>query len=115
MAQAVPFPTEFKQPNGKTIKVFQKGDEFLNWSEDTEGNLVVYDAIKKGFCYGLWTNEGPVSTGELVTTNDFASTEMSTDPTSSASKATVRTKGSEIPQEVRSRARRKRNENMPRI
>ena len=63
---ACPGFASFEQPNGTVIQVCSKGDEFLGWHEDGEGNLVVYDIHQNGFCYAAWTDDGPVSMGELV-------------------------------------------------
>jgi aminopeptidase YwaD len=63
-ANAEPFP--FTQPNGTLIAVRLFGDEFLHWEEDVNGNLIVFDEDKDGYYYGEWTDEGAVSTGELV-------------------------------------------------
>ena len=63
---ANPDPFPFIQPNGSAISVWQFGDEFLHWSEDANGNLIVFDDAKDGFCYATWSDNGEVSTGELV-------------------------------------------------
>ena len=63
---ACPEPLLFTQPNGVGIQVTLCGDEFLNWTEDTNGNLIVFDEALKGYCYAEWTDDGPVTTGELV-------------------------------------------------
>jgi M6 family metalloprotease-like protein len=65
-APANPFPKAFTQPDGTAIQVYSKGDEFLKWSEDAEGNLMVFDAARKAYCYAEWTDGGPLSTGEAV-------------------------------------------------
>ena len=38
VAYSVPEP--FEQPNGDTIQVVVKGDEYLNWTEDADGGQV---------------------------------------------------------------------------
>jgi M6 family metalloprotease-like protein len=63
---ASPDPFPFTQPNGIVIAVRQFGDEFLHWSEDVNGNLIVFDEDKEGFCYATWTDAGAVSSGELA-------------------------------------------------
>jgi M6 family metalloprotease-like protein len=63
---ACPDPIPFTQPDGILVVVYGFGDEFLNWYEDANGNLVVFDEDKKGYCYAEWTDDGVVSTGELI-------------------------------------------------
>ena len=63
---ACPDPYEFVQPDGTIIILFNHGDEYLGWVEDVNGNLVVFDEEANAFCYGEWTDEGVVATGELV-------------------------------------------------
>ncbi|MDR0380427.1 MAG: hypothetical protein LBH86_00310, partial [Oscillospiraceae bacterium] len=65
-APAYPDPVPFTQPNGSVIQVIQRGDEFLTWSEDTNGHLILFDKARNGYCYANWTENGPVSTGELL-------------------------------------------------
>jgi M6 family metalloprotease-like protein len=98
---AYPYPTSFTQPDGKVIQVQGKGDEFLNWTEDLEGNLVVFDPVRKGICYAHWTNGGAVSTGELVGPSSVAHAQ---------GVATARSKGKDIPQGVLELADMKRQE-----
>jgi M6 family metalloprotease-like protein len=63
---ACPDPIAFTQPDGTLIVVFAFGDEFLTWNEDNQGNLIVFDEDKDGFCYAFWTDDGIQSTGELI-------------------------------------------------
>jgi hypothetical protein len=50
--------------------VHLRGDEFLNWTEDANENLIVFDEAKDAYCYADWTDESPVSTGIPVETGD---------------------------------------------
>ncbi|MCL1975129.1 MAG: hypothetical protein FWG61_03065 [Firmicutes bacterium] len=63
---ACPDPFPFTQPNGILISVRTMGDEFLSWCEDANGNLIVFDEEKEGYCSAFWTDEGVASTGELI-------------------------------------------------
>ncbi|MDR2712105.1 MAG: hypothetical protein LBB91_03205, partial [Clostridiales bacterium] len=63
---ACPEPYEFTQPDGTIIVLFNQGDEFINWVEDVNGNLVVFVDESNAFCYAEWTDEGPVATPEFV-------------------------------------------------
>jgi M6 family metalloprotease-like protein len=89
---ARPEAVSFKQPDSTTIQVYKKGDEFLNWTENRDGSLIVYDADKKAYCYGTWTENGPISEGVQARDTDFFLTKL------------FRTKGSDIPQKVRTKA-----------
>lgn len=42
--QASPWPIETKQPDGTSITLHVRGDEYLHWHEDTSGYAVVEDA-----------------------------------------------------------------------
>ena len=88
---ACPDPATVEQPNGTSIQVFNKGDEYLGWSEDAEGNLIAYDSTEKAYCYAEWTEEGPVSTGEMVGGVSLLAHKP-------------RIKGGDIPQKVRDKA-----------
>jgi hypothetical protein len=63
---ACPEPYPFTQPGGTIIVLTNYGDEFLNWVEDVNGNLVIFDKEKKAFCYAGWTDKGAVSSGEII-------------------------------------------------
>jgi M6 family metalloprotease-like protein len=63
---ACPDPIPFTQPDGTLVVVYAFGDEFLTWTEDAQGNLVVFDEDKAGFCFAVWTDDGIQSTGELI-------------------------------------------------
>ena len=63
---ACPDPISFYQPNGTLVVVYAFGDEFLTWTEDAQGNLVVFDEEKGGYCFAIWTDDGIQSTGELI-------------------------------------------------
>ena len=63
---ACPDPIPFTQPNGTLILVYAFGDEFLAWTEDALGNLIVFDQDQGGYCFAAWTDDGPLSTGELI-------------------------------------------------
>ena len=98
---ACPEPGLFTQPEGTVIEVNMKGDEFLGWSEDSDGNLIVYDSSVRGFCYAVWTNDGSASIGELV---GLSASEMMP--------ASARVQGSDIPQSNRDQARQNREAEM---
>lgn len=108
---ACPDPVSFKQPDGTIIQVFTKGDEFLGWSEDAEGNLIVFDDEMNGCCYAEWTEDGPVSTGELVG-NNVARAELPISYDGSGSRRGARTRGGDVHQRVRERANETRQEEL---
>ncbi|MCL1873421.1 MAG: InlB B-repeat-containing protein [Clostridiales bacterium] len=97
---ACPDPVSYTQPDGTIIQVHTKGDQFLGWHEDEEGNLIVFDIYQEGFCYATWTDGGPVPMGELV-----GSFESNLIPM-------PRTKGDEIPQEILDQAEQARSEEL---
>jgi M6 family metalloprotease-like protein len=100
---AYPGSTFVTQPNGTVVEVLTVGDEFLGWLEDTNGNLVIFDAEKQALCYAVWTDNGSVSTGELVVSS-FEPFGMS----SFMQQLRPRTRGQDVPQRVRERAHRER-------
>ena len=61
-----PEPVFFTQPNGERIQVTTYGDEFLSWTENENGFLIVFCEDTNGYYYAVWTDNGPESTGELV-------------------------------------------------
>ena len=102
---ACPDPISFTQPNGAEIQLTLHGDEFLNWSEDASGNLIIFDEDKNGYCYANWTDGGAVSTGEMVA-------EPVEDAAPSSPKF-QREKGADIPDKVLRRASRLREKIRP--
>lgn len=50
-APANPFPMEALQSDGTKIMVTGYGDEFFNWSEDSEDNVIAYDVGSGNWCY----------------------------------------------------------------
>ena len=98
---ACPDPVDFTQPNGTVIQVTQHGDEFLSWTEDSDGSLILFDSEKNGYYYANWTDDGPESTRELVGSSLYPMSLSKHD------------KGSNIPHHVLERARRTREETMP--
>ena len=40
---ANPFPFEVTQPDGTIVTVVNRGDEFFNWYEDEDGNVLTVD------------------------------------------------------------------------
>lgn len=45
-------PIEFKQNDGSTFKGKLKGDEWFNWIEDKEGDIIKYNKESKDYEYG---------------------------------------------------------------
>jgi|GEM_PF-2274574 len=66
---ACPDPFTFTQPNGDLVVVSVFGDEYLSWSEDNTGSLIIFDETQNGYCYAEWKDSGAVSTGNLVGAN----------------------------------------------
>ncbi|MCL1874610.1 MAG: hypothetical protein FWF85_10930, partial [Clostridiales bacterium] len=63
---ACPEPYLFTQPDGTIIVLTNFGDEHLDWVEDVNGNLVIFEPEENAFYYAVWTDEGAAPTGELV-------------------------------------------------
>ncbi|MCL1808198.1 MAG: dockerin type I domain-containing protein [Clostridiales bacterium] len=91
---AAPGSAVFVQPDGSAITVHKEGDEFLGWTEDGEGNLIVFDVGQNAYCYARWTDEGPASTGAP------ASSLLGKTPLANMMMQRHRTKARNIPQNV---------------
>lgn len=63
---ASPFPVEAAQSDGTIIKVYNKGDEYFNWSEDENGSVIAYDPESKNWCFAYINNE------KILPNPDFA-------------------------------------------
>lgn len=50
-APICPVPVEFMQPSGDVITVTEYGDEFFQWSEDENGNVIAYDEESESYKY----------------------------------------------------------------
>ncbi|MCL2152990.1 MAG: S-layer homology domain-containing protein [Oscillospiraceae bacterium] len=100
-APASPRSFSIKQPDGTIIAVKLQGDEFLNWTEDSNGNLIVFDEVVKAYCYADWADEQPASTGILV------------DDTSMLNSAVFKPKIQKIPQEALDAAIERRESRHP--
>ncbi|MDO5399219.1 MAG: hypothetical protein Q4G33_14980 [bacterium] len=59
-APICPVPVEFTQPNGNVITVTTYGDEFFNWSEDENGNVIAYDGASGSYRYA------EIKDGEII-------------------------------------------------
>ncbi|MBK5211552.1 MAG: InlB B-repeat-containing protein [Coriobacteriia bacterium] len=57
---ANPTPQVVRQADGSKLEVFQKGDEFFNWAEDSSGHVLGYDKNSKNWRYAA------ISNGKLV-------------------------------------------------
>ena len=59
---------EFKQPSGEKLRVHLEGNDYYAEQRTDDGSLVVYDSVKKGFCYATVNAAGDelVSTGVLA-------------------------------------------------
>ena len=106
-APASPDPEYFTQPDGTVVRVSVKGDEFLGWIEDADGSLIIFDLENNGYCHAVWTDDGPVSTGELVSPPD---PDMSFAPGTGGARSRV--KGRDVPERYRERAKRERESEM---
>lgn len=54
---AYPYPVKFKQPNGDTLTVIMRGDEFAKYAESVDGYTLLYD--NKGYlCYAEKDQKG---------------------------------------------------------
>lgn len=66
-AQSAPFrnlTVNFKQPDGTQIAIIGNGDEFSAFFETADGYTVVFDPVKKAYCFAQVT-----ATGELIPCN----------------------------------------------
>ena len=60
-----PVPTEYTQPDGTKVKIYQRGDEWLHWNETEGGYPVVFDKTSGFWKYAVFQD------GELRAT-DYA-------------------------------------------
>ena len=60
---------EFRQPGGEKLRVHLDGNDYYAEQRTDDGSLLVYDAVKKGFCYATVNAAGDelVSSGVLAT------------------------------------------------
>ncbi len=57
----------FEQPNGDTVSLWGKGDEFHAVFETLDGYTVTFDTARRGYCYAKRAPSGDLeSSGELV-------------------------------------------------
>jgi hypothetical protein len=59
---AYPFPLERVQADGSVITVNMKGDEFFNWAEDENGNVIAFDRDAGDWRYA-YIQDGEVKPG----------------------------------------------------
>ena len=100
-------PAYFVQPDGTVVQVNVIGDEFLGWTEDADADLIIFDIDLNGYCYAVWTDDGPVSTGELVGSPDRG---ISSAPGSGMGQS--RTRGRDVSERLRERANGEREAEM---
>ena len=67
-----PFPTEVEQADGSIITIFNRGDEYFNWSEDENGYIIAYDEQSNYWCYALIDDEHIVPGLWIVGGNELA-------------------------------------------
>ena len=76
---AIPFQIEMVQPNGDQFKGYIRGDEWFNWRETLDGNVVIqnrdtgffeFAAIKKETAREYLMPSGIVVTPELLSTKN---------------------------------------------
>jgi len=106
-APASPEPAYFTQPDGTVVQVNVIGDEFLGWTEDEAADLIIFDLELFGYCYAVWTDDGPVSTGELV-----GSPDLGISFAAGMGMGRPRTRGGDVPARLRERAEREREDEM---
>jgi M6 family metalloprotease-like protein len=67
-APAMPHPVSVEQPDGSTLKIRVRGDEFRAWTETEEGYTVIKNDRTKFWEYGRKSSAGKIeSTGIAVT------------------------------------------------
>jgi len=100
-------PAYFTQPDGIVIQVNVKGDEFLGWTENADADLIIFDLDLNGYSYAEWTDNGPVSTGELVGSSDQGNS-----PAQGRGIGRTRARGRDVPESLRERTEREREYEM---
>jgi len=54
----------FTQPDGSVVNYQNRGDEYLHWSEATEGEIIIFNQEKKRFEYAV------IEDGELKSSDE---------------------------------------------
>jgi len=60
---ASPFPFTVTQPDGTTVKLYKRGDEFRNWTESAEGYTVLKNEVTGYWEFAVSSGSKLVSTG----------------------------------------------------
>lgn len=66
---------DYRQPNGEVLRVLVDGNDYYAEERTADGDLIVYDKAKNGFCYARVNAAGDalVSTGVLATNGQLRS------------------------------------------
>lgn len=63
---ACPVPITVQQPDGQTIQVYLRGDEFLHWNEDAAGFTILKEEQTGRWVYAVRDAGGNLVPGSLV-------------------------------------------------
>ncbi len=67
-APANPFPIQANQSDGTEITILNKGDEYFNWTEDTNGNIIAFDKEAENWYYAQ-ISDGKITPTEYIVGN----------------------------------------------
>lgn len=70
-APASPFPIISEQPDGSSVEVFRRGDEFANWVETPEGYPLVKNTATGFWEYAYVSGNTLTTSGTVYRSNDF--------------------------------------------
>ena len=62
-APASPFPVVYEQPDGTTVEIFRRGDEFFNWAETSDAFALAKNESTGFWEYALLSNNRLVPSG----------------------------------------------------
>lgn len=63
---ANPFPRQVTQADGSIITIYNKGDEFFNWTEDIDGNVIARDSETGNWHYAYISNDNRILPGAQI-------------------------------------------------
>ncbi len=70
-APASPFPIISEQPDGSSVEVFRRGDEFVNWVETPGGYPLVKNTVTGFWEYAYVSGNTLTASGTVYRSNDF--------------------------------------------
>lgn len=65
-APALSTKRQFQQPDGTTFSGKQRGDEYLNWIESQEGDILLYNKKSRQYEYATIDEDGLSTNGQAV-------------------------------------------------